>query len=125
MRSQKGFTLLELIAVLCLIAILSSLAVHKFMTFTTSAERKLMESVLVEFNAHEKMSYLNCKMATDCDSDNYPGPTFDDIRGARLEHFNGTSAELMLDGGSTFAVYRWTTGAAAMWHSSPQPLDGR
>ena len=46
LRNQKGFTLIEIIAVLIILGILAAVAVPKFMDLTADAETKAVEGAL-------------------------------------------------------------------------------
>ena len=53
LRNQKGFTLIEIIAVLVILGILAAVAVPKFMNFSQDAKSKSLQGALaaVAFNA--------------------------------------------------------------------------
>lgn len=69
MKDNKGFTLIELVAVLILIAIFTSISVVKYMNFTNSAEKKAVEYGLMELNTRIHQYWLNVKLSGDEDSE--------------------------------------------------------
>lgn len=56
---DKGFTLLELIAVMALLALLASLSVPRFIDLTATASQKALKSAVEELNTQEKMVWLD------------------------------------------------------------------
>ena len=114
---NKGFTIIELIATLLIISILSVIAMSRIIDFEGSAERRLLGAVLDEMNAREHMAYLDCKMAN-CGE--YQMPDFSDLQGATLL---GTSS-IKFDGGGTYSVYRYETEFAYRWSDKiPQSTE--
>jgi prepilin-type N-terminal cleavage/methylation domain-containing protein len=57
----RGFTLLELISVMAIIALLASLAVPLFINLDASAGQKALRATVVELNSRERMVWLNIK----------------------------------------------------------------
>jgi prepilin-type N-terminal cleavage/methylation domain-containing protein len=62
MNNQRGFTLIEIIAVLIIISILAVIAVPKFINMGTGD--KMATTVVSELNSREKMTWMNIKLAT-------------------------------------------------------------
>lgn len=58
---RNGFTLLELIVVLSLLAILAAVSVPKFIDLSANAEQKALRSGVAELNGREIMVWLNIK----------------------------------------------------------------
>jgi prepilin-type N-terminal cleavage/methylation domain-containing protein len=58
---KKGFTLLELIVVLALLAILAAVSVPKFIDLSANAEQKALRSGIAELNGRENLVWLNIK----------------------------------------------------------------
>ena len=59
---NKGFTLVELIAVLIITGIVFTIVAVKFMNFSTTAEIKMVDQVIAELNTREKHTWLNAKL---------------------------------------------------------------
>ena len=58
---SKGFTLLELIVVLALLAILAAVSAPKFIDLSANAEQKALRSGVAELNGRENLVWLNIK----------------------------------------------------------------
>jgi len=57
----RGFTLLELIVVLALLAILASVSVPKFIDLSANAAQKALQAGVAELNVRENLLWLNIK----------------------------------------------------------------
>lgn len=64
MNNQKGFTLIELIAVLIILGIVMTLGVVKFVRVDHTAELRSLEIGLMEINTREKLEWSNLKIST-------------------------------------------------------------
>ena len=64
MRDQRGFTLVEIIAVLILLGILAAVAVPRYMDLTTNAEVRAIQAGVAELNGRENMNWANIKLST-------------------------------------------------------------
>jgi prepilin-type N-terminal cleavage/methylation domain-containing protein len=64
MRDQRGFTLVEIIAVLILLGILAAVAVPRYMDLTANAETRAIEAGVAELNGRENMTWANIKLST-------------------------------------------------------------
>jgi prepilin-type N-terminal cleavage/methylation domain-containing protein len=58
---RRGFTLLELLTVMAIIALLSSLAMPLFIDLDASASQKALRAAVAELNSRERMVWLNIK----------------------------------------------------------------
>jgi prepilin-type N-terminal cleavage/methylation domain-containing protein len=58
---RKGFTLLELIVILALLAILAGVSVPKFIDLGANAEQKALRSGIAELNGREILVWFNIK----------------------------------------------------------------
>lgn len=56
-RNQRGFTLIEIIAVLILLGILAAVAVPKYIDLTAEAELKSVQAVKAELQARANLYY--------------------------------------------------------------------
>lgn len=69
-NNQKGFTLIEIIAVLVLLGILAAVAVPKYMDLTDDAKQKAVDAGIAELNSRESLIWGRVKLAS-------PAPTTD------------------------------------------------
>lgn len=110
---MKGFTVIELIACMIIIGILSAIAIPKFIDLQPSTERRLLEMVCVEMSAREQNAWVDCRLSGECHR-----PSFDDLQGV-IFHSNVPSIEFI--GGDIYSVYEWITAEGRYsWHTSPQ-----
>lgn len=68
-RNQKGFTLVEIIAVLILLGILAAVAIPKYMDMTTEAKQKAIDAGIAEMNSRESMVWGKVKLSATPASD--------------------------------------------------------
>lgn len=64
LRDQRGFTLVEIIAVLILLGILAAVAVPRYMDLTANAELRAIQAGVAELNGRENMTWANHKLST-------------------------------------------------------------
>jgi prepilin-type N-terminal cleavage/methylation domain-containing protein len=92
--NAKGFTLIEIMAVLVMIGVLAAVAVKKFNVISTTANLRLLLAGITELNSREMLVWTNQKFAT--------GGAIDDVA-----VWNDLDKNLGLE-------YRWTVGPNAM-----------
>jgi prepilin-type N-terminal cleavage/methylation domain-containing protein len=69
MKNQKGFTLIELIAVMIILGIITTFGVAKFIRVDHTAELRALEMGLMEINTREKLVWTNLKISSTSHSD--------------------------------------------------------
>ncbi len=65
LRSQSGFTLLEMMSVLVILGVIFSVTIHRFNTLTDTAYRKALESAILELNIRETLVWSDFKISLD------------------------------------------------------------
>jgi len=63
LSNERGFTLVELIAVLIVLAVITTVVVIKFNLFTGSATQQMIDHSIGELNNREKMVWTNLKLS--------------------------------------------------------------
>lgn len=64
LNNQKGFTLVEIIAVLILLGILAAVAVPRYVNLTGNAEIRALDAAIAELNGRENMNWANIKLSS-------------------------------------------------------------
>ena len=65
LRNQKGFTLIELISVMIIMGVMSSVAVKKVDLITDTASTRALATTVKELNVRESLVWSNMKISTD------------------------------------------------------------
>ena len=65
LRSQSGFTLLELMSMLVILGVIFSVTIHRFTNLTDTAYHKALESAVQELNIRETLIWSDFKISMD------------------------------------------------------------
>ena len=63
LRNQKGFTLVEIIAVLIMLSVLAAIAVPKYIDLEQHSKQKVFDGAIAELNGRESLVWANLKMS--------------------------------------------------------------
>jgi len=61
LRNQKGFTLVEIIAVLIILNILATVAIPCFIDLEQNAKQRAIDSAILELNGQENLVWVELK----------------------------------------------------------------
>ncbi|MGD8284804.1 MAG: type II secretion system protein [Desulfobacterales bacterium] len=61
--NKKGFTMLEIIAVLILLSVLAAIAVPKYINMETNARKRILDAGMKELNAREHLAWSDQKIS--------------------------------------------------------------
>ena len=65
LRSQSGFTLLEMMSMLVILGVIFSVTIHRFGSLTDTAYHKALESAIQELNIRETLIWSDFKISLD------------------------------------------------------------
>lgn len=65
LRSQSGFTLLEMMSVLVIMGVIFSVTIHRFTSLSDTAYQKALESAVQELNIRETLTWYDLKISLD------------------------------------------------------------
>ena len=64
-KNEKGFTLIEMISVMIILGVLSSVGVKKYDNFTDTASEQVLNAAVYELNTREKLIWVDMKISID------------------------------------------------------------
>jgi prepilin-type N-terminal cleavage/methylation domain-containing protein len=96
LKNQRGYTLIEIIAVLVILSILAAVAVPRFIDLAESARRKALDYAVSELDGREYLAWANTKLSL-------PGWQKDDDVQAQVSY---------------------NLGSEYFWSSGPTPIGG-
>jgi prepilin-type N-terminal cleavage/methylation domain-containing protein len=62
--AEKGFTLLELIAVLVILSVLAAIAIPRYISLDESARQRAIDAGIAELNGRETLTWSNMKITS-------------------------------------------------------------
>lgn len=64
LKNKQGFTLIEIMAVLVIMGVMGSVAIHKINVISGTAEDRALETGVAELNVRETLTWTNAKFST-------------------------------------------------------------
>jgi prepilin-type N-terminal cleavage/methylation domain-containing protein len=64
LEDQRGFTLVEIVAVLVIVSVLSATAIAKHIDIEQSASMRVLETAVEQLNEHVRLAWYNSLLAT-------------------------------------------------------------
>ena len=64
LRNQKGFTLVEIIAVLIILSVLAAVAVPRYIDLADNSKQRAIDGAISELNGRESLTWANQKIST-------------------------------------------------------------
>jgi prepilin-type N-terminal cleavage/methylation domain-containing protein len=89
-RSEKGFTLLEIIAVLVILSILAGIAIPRYISLDESAKQKGLDAAIAELNGRETLTWSNEKISVSGPKSSGGTITFKDSNAVTLTRAEST-----------------------------------
>ncbi|MGD8944970.1 MAG: prepilin-type N-terminal cleavage/methylation domain-containing protein [Desulfobacterales bacterium] len=80
-RGNRGFTLLEIIAVLVILSVLAAIAVPKYISLDQSATQRAIDAGIAELNGRETLTWSNQKIGFSYEGDPVLFPMVDTALG--------------------------------------------